>query len=125
MTASPSTGPSGMVPGAPSRPPIDGPTQRMQLVPHGNVTPGSSPQGSLTQGSSIPGPQTELISKYGEVREWQRANQLDELLNRHAVLCANAVDAMEITAGLEADGLNDRIVQKKYGYSDVFALAED
>ncbi|RJQ76309.1 hypothetical protein D5S17_18790 [Pseudonocardiaceae bacterium YIM PH 21723] len=55
----------------------------------------------------------------------RKPNQLGDLLERHAQLCANAVDSMEIAAGLEADGLNDRLVDQRYGYPDVFALAEE
>ncbi|WP_242887576.1 hypothetical protein [Actinomadura litoris] len=47
-----------------------------------------------------------------------------ELQERMADLCGNAVDPLEVTAGLEADGINDDGA-RRYGHTDVFALAED
>ncbi|WP_242902264.1 hypothetical protein [Actinomadura terrae] len=47
-----------------------------------------------------------------------------ELQERMAELCQNAVDPLEVTAGLEADGINDDGA-RRYGHGDVFALAED
>ncbi|TMQ89715.1 hypothetical protein ETD83_38695, partial [Actinomadura soli] len=41
-----------------------------------------------------------------------------------ADLCASAVDPLEVTAGLEAEGINDEAA-RSYGHPDVFALAED
>lgn len=48
----------------------------------------------------------------------------ESLLGRTGDLTAGAVDTLEIVAGLEADGLNDEAAAR-YGYPDVFALAED
>ncbi|MGH3239485.1 MAG: hypothetical protein ACRDNL_03840, partial [Spirillospora sp.] len=49
---------------------------------------------------------------------------VEALRERMADLCAGAVDALEVTAGLEAEGINDEAAQG-YGHPDVFALAED
>lgn len=49
---------------------------------------------------------------------------LDELAERFATLCANAVDALEIAAGLEMDGMSDQSARVDYGCPDVFAVAE-
>jgi hypothetical protein len=49
---------------------------------------------------------------------------LERLARRTEDLCAGAVDTLEIAAGLEADGINDETAAR-YGYPDVFALAED
>lgn len=49
---------------------------------------------------------------------------VEALRERMAELCAGAVDALEVTAGLEAEGVNDEAA-KGYGHPDVFALAED
>ncbi|WP_131735966.1 hypothetical protein [Actinomadura roseirufa] len=52
------------------------------------------------------------------------ADALEALRERMAELCANAVDPLEVTAALEADGINDEAA-RGYGHPDVFALAED
>ena len=51
--------------------------------------------------------------------------QLADLCRRFESLCANAVDPLEIAAGLEAEGFNDQTVRVAYGFPDVFALAEE
>ncbi|MFC4053563.1 hypothetical protein ACFOY4_28070 [Actinomadura syzygii] len=51
-------------------------------------------------------------------------DRVAELRERMADLCAGAVDALEVTAGLEAEGINDEAA-RGYGHPDVFALAED
>lgn len=51
--------------------------------------------------------------------------QLAELRERFESLCADAVDPLEIAAGLEAEGFSDQTVRVCYGFPDVFALAED
>jgi len=51
--------------------------------------------------------------------------QLADLCERYESLCANAVDPLEIAAGLEAEGFSDQTVRVGFGFPDVFALAED
>jgi hypothetical protein len=51
-------------------------------------------------------------------------DNFEALLARTEELRNAAVDTLEIVAGLEADGLNDEGAAR-YGYPDVFALAED
>jgi hypothetical protein len=53
------------------------------------------------------------------------AEPVAELVERFAPLCANAVDPLEIAAGLEMDGLSDQTTRVRYGFPDVFALAEE
>ncbi|GAB3392445.1 hypothetical protein [Amycolatopsis echigonensis] len=48
-----------------------------------------------------------------------------ELCQEFAAVCRSAVDPLEIAAALEFDGLNDQAVREKYGYADVFELAEE
>ncbi|MGC9671067.1 hypothetical protein ACNTMW_31545 [Planosporangium sp. 12N6] len=48
-----------------------------------------------------------------------------ELRRRMTAVCESAVDALEVAAALEADGLSDQAVRTRYGFPDVFALAED
>lgn len=51
--------------------------------------------------------------------------QLADLCARFESLCANAVDSLEIAAGLEAEGFSDQTVRVCFGFPDVFALADD
>ncbi|WUI01222.1 hypothetical protein OHR68_05205 [Spirillospora sp. NBC_00431] len=51
-------------------------------------------------------------------------SDVEALRERMADLCASAVDPLEVTAGLEAEGINDEAA-RGYGHPDVFALAED
>ncbi|MFI0404463.1 hypothetical protein [Actinomadura sp. 3N508] len=60
----------------------------------------------------------------GSTPEASTAGDIEALRERMADLCASAVDPLEVTAGLEAEGINDEAAQK-YGHPDVFALAED
>ncbi|MEY9946348.1 hypothetical protein [Kitasatospora sp. GAS1066B] len=50
---------------------------------------------------------------------------LDELADRLAELCADAVHPYEIAAFLESDGLTDEQAALVYGRADAFTLAED
>jgi K+-transporting ATPase KdpF subunit len=69
----------------------------------------------VTQLDSVRG-----VSHRGERR---RNDRLAELSRRHDGLCTSAVDAWEIAAGLEAQGMSDRNCLA-YGYPDVFSLAD-
>jgi hypothetical protein len=42
-----------------------------------------------------------------------------------ADVCESAVDPLEIASALEFDGLSDQLVRDRYGYGDVFALADE
>jgi hypothetical protein len=48
---------------------------------------------------------------------------LDELVDRMRPTLLQAVDALQVAAVLESDGLTDRGAKVEYGYPDVFALA--
>ena len=50
---------------------------------------------------------------------------LAELCEQFILVCESAVDPLEISSALEFDGLNDQAVRERYGFSDVFALAEE
>ena len=50
---------------------------------------------------------------------------LDELCAEHMLVCASAVDPLEIASALEFDGVSDNIAASRYGATDVFALAEE
>ncbi|MER7490687.1 hypothetical protein ABTY20_33355 [Streptomyces sp. NPDC126497] len=52
------------------------------------------------------------------------ADPVKALLHRHRALCEQAVDALEIAAGLEAHGITDRTAAR-FRHRDVFSLAEE
>jgi hypothetical protein len=47
------------------------------------------------------------------------------LCEQFSAVCASAVDPLEIASALEFDGLGDQAAKRRYGYPDVFALAQD
>ncbi len=49
---------------------------------------------------------------------------IDVLSRRHDHVCTTAVDAWQIAAVLESDGITDRIARERYGLADVFVLAD-
>ncbi|MEV4703239.1 hypothetical protein [Actinoplanes sp. NPDC049316] len=50
---------------------------------------------------------------------------LDELVDRMRPALARAVEALQVAAVLEADGVTDRAARVEYGFPDVFALAQE
>jgi hypothetical protein len=50
---------------------------------------------------------------------------IDQLARRLDAVCRTAVDAWQIAAVLESDGINDVIARDEYGMNDVFELAEE
>jgi hypothetical protein len=52
------------------------------------------------------------------------ASQVDVLVRHVQRTCPDAVDALQVAAVLESDGLTDRVVRDDHGHRDVFALAE-
>jgi hypothetical protein len=50
---------------------------------------------------------------------------IDELVEHVRPVAAQAVDALQIAASLEAEGITDSIARARYGYADVFTLAEE
>ena len=47
------------------------------------------------------------------------------LCEQFAEVCQSAVDPLEIASALEFEGLGDQAAKRRYGYPDVFALAQD
>ena len=47
------------------------------------------------------------------------------LCEQFSAVCASAVDPLEIASALEFEGLGDQAAKRRYGYPDVFALAQD
>lgn len=52
------------------------------------------------------------------------SNRLAQLVQHLGPVCETAVDSQQIAAALEAHGYNDRMVLERYGYPNVFELAE-
>ena len=52
-----------------------------------------------------------------------KPRDIEELCEEFLDVCESAVDPLEIASALEFDGLSDQTVRKRYGVSDVFALA--
>jgi hypothetical protein len=53
------------------------------------------------------------------------SDPVDELVGRVRATAAQTVDALQVAASLEADGVTDAIARDRYGHADVFSLAED
>ena len=47
------------------------------------------------------------------------------LCEQFAPVCESAVDPLEIASALEFEGLGDQAAKLRYGYRDVFALAQE
>ena len=60
-----------------------------------------------------------------DVAEDSKPRGLEELCEQFVVVCESAVDPLEISSALEFAGLSDQAARKRYGASDVFALAEE
>ena len=60
-----------------------------------------------------------------DVAEDTKPRSLEELCEQFVVVCESAVDPLEISSALEFAGLSDQAARKRYGASDVFALAEE
>ena len=54
-----------------------------------------------------------------------RPGGIEELCEKFITVCESAVHPLEIAGTLEFDGWSDRAARKRYGVSDVFALAEE
>lgn len=50
--------------------------------------------------------------------------RLNELCERFALVCASAVDPLEVACALEFEGINDAAAREHYGAEDVFGLAD-
>lgn len=50
---------------------------------------------------------------------------VDDLVERMRPMAARAVDALQVAASLEADGVTDEIARSRYGCADVFVLADE
>lgn len=63
-------------------------------------------------------------ARRGAPRKRGPADPVRALMHRHQRLCAEAVDPLEIVAGLEAQGVTDRVAAG-FRHRDVFTLAEE
>jgi len=57
--------------------------------------------------------------------EAPKPRDVEELCEKFAAVCESAVHPLQIAGALEFDGWSDQAVRKRYGVSDVFALAEE
>jgi hypothetical protein len=83
---------------------------------------------------SLPAPQDPLASlgRYAAgppalaaPADTSKPRDIEELCEEFLDVAESAVDPLEIASALEFDGLSDQTVRKRYGVSDVFALAEE
>ncbi|MGW0702720.1 hypothetical protein ACWD0A_26090 [Streptomyces sp. NPDC002867] len=129
---SPGRGASGAPPGAEPAvaggPGADGPRQ----APGDDgaaSTGGSAPTGAATRGAAVRDrfPSAGAPVRGGSTSAAVRRGGVDPvkgLIHRHRELCEQAVDPLEIAAGLEAHGLTDRTAAR-FRHRDVFSLAEE
>ena len=83
---------------------------------------------TVKAGPAMPDPQTYANGRRGTFHSGSvrlTRTELDELCMKFARVCESAVDPMEISSALEFDGLNDQAARQRYGFADVFALAEE
>ncbi len=57
--------------------------------------------------------------------EAPKPRDVEELCEKFAAVCESAVHPLQIAGALEFDGWSDQAVRKRYGVSDVFALADE
>jgi len=82
---------------------------------------------------SVPAPQDQPVARAADgarrlavvPAEDAKPRDVEELCEQFVLVCESAVDPLEIASALEFDGMNDQLVRKLYGVSDVFALAEE
>ncbi|MEU5180423.1 hypothetical protein AB0G49_10275 [Streptomyces longwoodensis] len=111
--------------------PADGSTAPMD----GSAVPMDGPRGSLEGRPAVPvdgrpavpaddasGPRPPATRPKPPRRS--AVDPVKALMHRHRELCARAVDALEIAAGLEAHGVTDRTATR-FRHRDVFSLAEE
>ncbi|GHG57502.1 hypothetical protein [Streptomyces griseocarneus] len=89
----------------------------------GNAAPNPVGIAGETAGDAAPG-EGQAPGEGGAHEERTPADPVKALLRRHHALCADAVDPLEIAAGLEARGVGDRVAAE-YRHRDVFSLAEE
>ena len=57
--------------------------------------------------------------------EQPKPRNVEPLCEQFVAVCESAVHPPEIAGALESDGWSDQATRKRYGVSDVFALAEE
>ncbi len=87
----------------------------------------------IARSESVPAQQDQPVARAADgarrlavvPAEEAKPRDVEELCEQFVLVCESAVDPLEIASALEFDGLNDQLVRKLYGVSDVFALAEE
>lgn len=82
--------------------------------------------GAAEEPGTAPGDSGERRSASSSTRTARRGtgDPVKALMHRHRELCEQAVDPLEIAAGLEAHGVTDRTAAR-FRHRDVFSLAEE
>ncbi|MFF8842835.1 hypothetical protein ACF08N_08865 [Streptomyces sp. NPDC015127] len=117
------------VPGEPAGAAAAGGSAPDGPAPDGSAPDGSAPDGSAPDGSAPGGADVRdrfrkgAVPGGGAVRRGG-VDPVKGLIHRHRELCEQAVDPLEIAAGLEAHGLSDRTAAR-FRHRDVFSLAEE
>ncbi|MFJ9467044.1 hypothetical protein [Streptomyces caniferus] len=90
------------------------------------TTPDTGATRAVPAGEDGPAARPAPPPKEATARPGRRgpADPVRSLMHRHQELCARAVDALEIAAGLEAHGVTDRTAAR-FRHRDVFSLAEE
>lgn len=73
----------------------------------------------------VPGRESSQLIDFPIFADRRSSHPIDRLSRELNEACTTAVTAHQIAALLEAEGLNDRIVQERYARSGVFSLAVD
>ena len=75
-------------------------------------------------GLDRPLPETPVRADFaGDER--RSSDPLDRLSRHLDDACTGAVDPLEIAAALESDGMTDSVARDRFGFADVFAVAEE
>ncbi|MEU3509742.1 hypothetical protein ABZ733_17935 [Streptomyces longwoodensis] len=104
--------------------PLDGPVGPVECRPAGLV---DGPTGPVDGRPAVPVDDASGSRPPASRPKPPRRSAVDPvkaLMHRHRELCARAVDALEIAAGLEAHGVTDRTAAR-FRHRDVFSLAEE
>jgi hypothetical protein len=70
-------------------------------------------------------PDAHRLAVAGNGRGAAMPRTVAALCEQFAAVCESAVDPLEIASALEFEGLGDQAAKQRYGFPDVFALAQD
>ncbi|MEU3185293.1 hypothetical protein ABZ707_13970 [Streptomyces sp. NPDC006923] len=108
------------IPGAPGAPAAAGP----DLWDFRALLPGEPPAPPARPAEETAGTASSGAGGRNPAARRGPADPVRTLMHRHRLLCEQAVDPLEIAAGLEAHGITDRTAAR-FRHRDVFSLAEE